>query len=125
MLRKEEAANLVPQEPGPDETGICRILVRLPRGQKLERRFHRTIHTLKVRHHLTSLQHFNIQFSICVFQDLYYFILAHPDSPYQFEMATSYPKRTLQWQPGMDNSPTLAELGLGASEALLVLDLDA
>jgi FAS-associated factor 2 len=56
---------------------------------------------------------------------LYYFILAHPDSPYQFEMATSFPKRTLPWQPDMDTYPTLAEVGLGASEALLVLDLDA
>nr|CAG4651226.1 EOG090X0B12 [Simocephalus serrulatus] len=58
-------------------------------------------------------------------EDLYYFILAHPDSPYQFEMATSFPKRTLPWEPEMETYPTLAELGFGASEALLVLDLDA
>lgn len=60
-----------------------------------------------------------------LFQDLHYFILAHPDSPYQFDMATSFPKRTLPWQPDQDQYPTLAEAGLGASEALLVLDLDA
>nr|CAH0106701.1 unnamed protein product [Daphnia galeata] len=104
IRRKQEAVNLIPPEPAADEAGICRILIRLPRGQKLERRFHRSIHTLR---------------------DLYYFILAHPDSPYQFEMATSFPKRTLPWQPDMDTYPTLAEVGLGASEALLVLDLDA
>nr|CAG4637979.1 EOG090X0B12 [Chydorus sphaericus] len=102
--RKLDAINHVPQEPSHDSDGICRILVRLPSGQKLERRFHRTIHTLK---------------------DLYYFILSHPDSPYQFEMATSFPKKTLQWDPRSDIHPTLAEVGLGASEALLVLDLDA
>lgn len=102
--KKQDAIKQVPPEPASDEIGICRILIRLPQGQKLERRFHRTIHTLK---------------------DLYYFILSHPDSPYQFEMATSFPKRTLPWQPGMDIIPTLAEVGLGASEALLVLDLDA
>lgn len=49
IRRKQEAINFVPEEPGLEETGICRILVRLPRGQKLERRFHRTIHTLKVK----------------------------------------------------------------------------
>ena len=76
-------------------------------------------------------------------QDLYYFILADEASPHQFEMATSFPKRTLQWQPppgdasdaddasdddaddAVDAAPTLAEAGLGASEAILVLDLDA
>ncbi|EFX65791.1 hypothetical protein DAPPUDRAFT_332817 [Daphnia pulex] len=102
IRRKQEAVNLMPPEPAADESGICRILIRLPRGQKLERRFHRTIHTLKA-----------------------YFILAHPDSPYQFEMATYFPKRTFPWQPDMDTHPTLAEVGLGASKALLVLDLDA
>nr|CAG4648812.1 EOG090X0B12 [Polyphemus pediculus] len=104
IQRKIDAVNFVPDEPSPDESGLCRILVRLPKGQKLERRFHRTINTLR---------------------DLYYFILAHPDSPYEFEMATSFPKRTLPWQPGLESYPTLAEVGLGASEALLVLDLDA
>ena len=107
IRRKQDAVRHVPEEPSPDSDGLCRILVRLPSGQKLERRFQRTIHTLK---------------------DLYYFILSHPDSPYQFEMATSFPKRTLPFQPGTDDSadlPTLAQVGLGASEALLVLDLDA
>nr|CAG4647298.1 EOG090X0B12 [Megafenestra aurita] len=104
IQKKLEAANLVPAEPNPEEKGICRILIRLPQGKKLERRFHRTIHTLR---------------------DLYYFILSHPDSPYQFEMATSYPKKTLAWEPDLETYPTLAELGFSASEALLVLDLDA
>ena len=73
---------------------------------------------------------------LSIFQDLYYFILAHPDSPYRFEMATSFPKKTLSWQPpasisapsdaeDCDEPPTLAQAGLGASEAILVLDLDA
>ena len=51
--------------------------------------------------------------------------MAHPDSPYQFEMVTNFPKQTLQWQPEQDVQPTLAEVGLGASEAILVIDLDA
>lgn len=104
IRRKADAVNHVPQEPSPDEPGLCRILVRLPKGQKLERRFRRSEHTLK---------------------DLYYFILAHPESPHNFEMATSFPKRTLAYQAEQDACPTLAEAGLGASEALLVLDLDA
>jgi len=51
-------------------------------------------------------------------------------------MATSFPKKTLSWQPpasisapsdaeDCDEPPTLAQAGLGASEAILVLDLDA
>jgi hypothetical protein len=48
IRRKQEAVNLIPPEPAADEAGICRILIRLPRGQKLERRFHRSIHTLRV-----------------------------------------------------------------------------
>nr|CAG4636413.1 EOG090X0B12 [Eubosmina coregoni] len=104
IRRKIDAVNYVPEEPDTEERGICRILVRLPKGLKLERRFLRDVHTLK---------------------ELYYFILAHPDSPYQFEMVTNFPKRTLQWQPEQDVQPTLAEVGLGASEAILVIDLDA
>jgi len=104
IQRKLDAVNFVPDEPSAETSGCCRILVRLPNGQKFERRFHRTLHTLK---------------------DLYYFILAHPDSPYQFEMATSFPKRTLPWQPDLLTFPTLSEVGFGASETLLVLDLDA
>lgn len=46
--KKQDAIKQVPPEPASDEIGICRILIRLPQGQKLERRFHRTIHTLKV-----------------------------------------------------------------------------
>ena len=48
IQRKMDAVHLVPEEPSADEGGGCRILVRLPKGQKLERRFHRTRHTLKV-----------------------------------------------------------------------------
>ena len=48
IRRKQEAVNLIPPEPAADEAGICRILIRLPRGQKLERRFHRSINTLRV-----------------------------------------------------------------------------
>jgi len=104
IQRKLDAVNFVPEEPSAGTSGCCRILVRLPSGLKFERRFQRTVHTLK---------------------DLYYFILALPESPYQFEMATSFPKRTLPWQPDLETYPTLAEVGMGASETLLILDLDA
>lgn len=49
IRRKIDAVNYVPEEPAPEERGLCRILVRLPKGQKLERRFIREVHTLKVR----------------------------------------------------------------------------
>lgn len=48
IRRKADAVNYVPEEPSSDEPGLCRILVRLPKGQKLERRFRRSEHTLKV-----------------------------------------------------------------------------
>lgn len=104
IQRKLDAANFVPDEPSAETTECCRILVRLPNGMKFERRFHRTVHTLK---------------------DLYYFILALPESPHQFEMATSFPRKTLPWQPDLETYPSLAEVGLGASETLMVRDLDA
>lgn len=126
IQKKLEAANLVPAEPNPEEKGICRILIRLPQGKKLERRFHRTIHTLRVSLPFLEAGLVLLRNVCCLpIQDLYYFILSHPDSPYQFEMATSYPKKTLAWEPDLETYPTLAELGFSASEALLVLDLDA
>ena len=48
IRRKIDAVNFVPEEPATEERGICRILVRLPKGLKLERRFLRDVHTLKV-----------------------------------------------------------------------------
>lgn len=56
IQKKYDAIKQIPPEPAADEAGICRILIRLPQGQKLERRFHRTIHTLKVFFSLTTLQ---------------------------------------------------------------------
>lgn len=58
IRRKVDAVNYVPEEPAPEERGLCRILVRLPKGQKLERRFLRDVHTLKVR---VIVLHFTIQ----------------------------------------------------------------
>nr|CAG4641103.1 EOG090X0B12 [Eulimnadia texana] len=46
--RKLDAVNFVPEEPSPDSADCARILVRLPSGQRLERRFIRTKHTIKV-----------------------------------------------------------------------------
>ena len=48
--RKADAGRRVPPEPTTPTTpaDVCRILVRLPAGRKLERRFHRHQHTLQV-----------------------------------------------------------------------------
>nr|CAG4645726.1 EOG090X0B12 [Lynceus sp. MCZ IZ 141354] len=101
LQKKVQAADYVPEEPPNDHKDAVRLLIRLPSGKRLERRFLRTQHTL------------------C---DLYHFVLADPDAPCQFDIATSFPRRTL---PVENSKMSLAEAGLQQSEVLLVTDLDA
>jgi FAS-associated factor 2 len=99
---KIELASEVPSEPELSCKEAIRILIKLPEGQRLERRFLPT-HTM---HHL------------------YYFVFCHPDSPDEFDIVTNFPRRVLACKP--DDEPlTLAAAGFGRSEMLFVNDLDA
>jgi len=102
---KVELASEIPEEPEVGTEDTVRVLIKLPGGQRLERRF-------LLSH---SLKH------------IYYFVFCHPDSPDQFDIVTNYPRRTLACKPSQaqPNTPSLKEAGFGKSEMLFVADLDS
>jgi len=114
---KEVSGNKLEAEPDADEEDVIRILIKLPDGTRLERRFHR-------------------QTSIKL---LYLFVASHEKSPLVFQITTNFPRRELPCQsPSLENPdclvldeteqrdpPSFAEVGLGRSEMLFVHDLEA
>jgi len=102
---KIELAGEIPEEPEIGGEDTVRVLIKLPGGQRLERRF-------LLSH---SLKH------------IYYFVFCHPDSPDQFDIVTNFPRRTLPCKPSpaMPAPPSLKEAGFGKSEMLFVADLDS
>jgi len=105
VRQKVELAGEIPAEPPVGQEDAVRVLIKLPGGQRLERRF-------LLSH---SLKH------------IYYFVFCHPDSPDQFDIVTNYPKRTLHCKPSPDRPapPSLKDAGFGKSEMLFVSDLDS
>jgi len=102
---KIDLVSEIPDEPAKDCTESIRVLIKLPDGQRLERRFLPT-HSLK---------------------HLYYFVFCHPESPDEFDIVTNFPRRTLQCKPSPDNPEpsSLRDAGFGKSEMLFINDLDA
>jgi len=102
---KIELANQIPEEPEPHAEDVVRVVIKLPDGQRLDRRF-------LLSH---SLKH------------IYYYVFCHPASPDEFDIVTNYPRRTLQCKPSSDlpSPPTLKEAGFGKSEMLFISDLDS
>ena len=122
---KIDYATRVPPEPSQSEIGVVRIVIKLPEGQRLERRFLKT----------DSLK--------C----LYYYVFCHPDSPDDFDITTNFPRKVLNCKPRhlmndlvMNDSerkdeinadlkpedpPTFEEAGIGQSTMLFVNDLEA
>jgi len=102
---KVELADQIPDEPEMGGEDTVRVLIKLPGGQRLERRF-------LLSH---SLKH------------IYYFVFCHPDSPDQFDIVTNFPRRTLPCKPSpsQPSPPSLKEAGFGKSEMLFVADLDS
>ena len=114
---KVDLADRVPEEPSQDHPDTLRILIKLPGGQRLERRF---LRTQPVR-------------------DLYFFVFCHPESPDEFDIATNFPKRVLKFKPseicfgggeGEESkeesaSASFQDAGIGQSTMLFVHDLEA
>lgn len=102
---KVELADQVPNEPSADAVNTIHVVIKLPEGTRLERRFMRN-HSLKY---------------------LYYFVFCHDQSPNEFEITSNFPRRVLPCQPTMEcpEPPSFAEAGLGRSEMLFVHDLEA
>lgn len=103
--QKIELADQIPEEPSVDQPDTVHVMIKLPVGTRLERRF-RQNHSLKY---------------------LYYFIFCHDESPDFFQVVTNFPRKVLPCQPTPDqpDPPTFAEVGLGRSEMLFVHDLEA
>jgi len=102
---KIELASEIPEEPELAREDTVRVLIKLPGGQRLERRF-------LLSH---SLKH------------VYYFVFCHPDSPDEFDLVANYPRRILPCKPStaVPLPPSLKEAGFGKSEMLFVSDLDS
>ncbi|CAG4956083.1 unnamed protein product [Parnassius apollo] len=94
--RAAMAARL-PCEPEPGNDTVA-LLIRLPDGERLTRRF--------------SLRNTT--------QDLYDFVFSHPQSPEEFEITTNFPKRVVA--RGTSN---LHEVGLKNRDVLFVNDINA
>ena len=93
----------IPEEPAKDHPEALRVVVKLPEGQRLERRFLRS-HSLKC---------------------LYFYVFCHPDSPDEFDITTNFPRKVLQCKPEIDKVDTFEEAGFDKSMMLFVNDLEA
>jgi FAS-associated factor 2 len=102
---KIELSDQVPDEPAADLPDTIRIVIKLPQGTRLERRFFRS----------QSLKY------------LYYFVFCHPESPDEFQIITNFPRTVLPCQPTSEipEPPSFAEFGLGRSEMFFVHNLAA
>lgn len=104
--QKIELASEIPDEPPVNEPTAVRIVIKLPEGQRLERRFHKS----------QSLKY------------LYYYVFCHPDSPDEFDITTNFPRKVLDCKPAESadhDPPSFEEAGLGKSTMLFVNDLEA
>ncbi|XP_059470745.1 FAS-associated factor 2 isoform X2 [Neocloeon triangulifer] len=100
--RKIDLADQIPPEPPTDQANAVHLVIKLPSGRRLERRF-------LPEHKL---------------QDVFHYVFCHPDSPDQFEISQNFPRRVLQCQ-GDGANTSLQEAGLGGKQALFVTDLEA
>ncbi|CAG0921365.1 unnamed protein product [Notodromas monacha] len=121
LRQKVDFVSRLEPEPDAKQPGVFTINATLPNGQRLMRRF-------LPQHKLTAL---------------FYFVFCHPDSPSEFELVTSYPKRTIPCRPaevpvdfnpldtddGIDPSVdaglTFEDLQLTSSQVVRVIDLEA
>lgn len=95
---KELTVRKVPFEPEPSHPHACHLLIKL--GER----------TMKRRFLLSDTT-----------EDVYHWIFSQPDSPINFEITTSYPKRILYPNGEIQ---TLLQVGLTHREVLHVNDLD-
>lgn len=103
--RKNNLRSEIPEEPPKDHSDAIKIVLKLPHGSRIERRFLRA----------QSLKY------------LYYFAFCHEDCPDDFRIITNFPKRTLPCEPTDDNPEPIsfAECGLGKNEMVFVQDNEA
>ncbi|XP_049871981.1 FAS-associated factor 2-like [Pectinophora gossypiella] len=94
---RAKMASRLPTEPAPGVDTVA-LLIRLPGGERLTRRF--------------SLK--------STTKDLYDFVFSHPQAPEEFEITTNFPKRAVA-----RGSLNLFEVGLKDRDVLFVNDINA
>ncbi|XP_053211717.1 FAS-associated factor 2-like [Panonychus citri] len=119
---KVTLADKIPPEPSSSDPDAIRVVIKLPNGTRLKRRYHKTDH-LKY---------------------LYYFVFCHEQAPVHFQITTNFPRKNLPGSPptlentecnetngdfcnisNNDGPLTFESIGLGKSEVLFVHDLEA
>lgn len=95
----------MPSEPDTSHPDAIHVVIKLPNGSRLTRRFLKT-HSLEA---------------------IFYFVFCHPNAPDSFEITTNFPKRVLQCEPDGPNGKvqTIEDAGLKNREVLFVHDLEA
>ncbi|UYV61487.1 FAF2 [Cordylochernes scorpioides] len=103
--KKESLSRLLTPEPHSSETNVIRIVIKLPNGTRLERKFKPS----------DSIKH------------LYYFILCHEESPDNFQVVNNFPRQVLPVEPTPErpDPPTFQEMGFSRNQMLFVQDLEA
>lgn len=103
--KKTELRTQIPEEPPAGHPDAIKIMLKLPHGIRIERRFLRS----------QSLKY------------LYYFAFCHEECPDDFRIVTNFPKRTLPCEPTDDDLEPIsfAECGLGKNEVVFVQDNEA
>lgn len=103
--KKSELEVQIPPEPASSHPDSIRLLLKIPSGSRIERRFLKT----------ESLKW------------LYYYVFCHKECPDDFQIVTNFPRRTLPCEPqdGKPDPPSFEEVGLGKSEMLFVHDNEA
>ncbi|XP_074656452.1 FAS-associated factor 2-like [Tubulanus polymorphus] len=106
--KKEEYKDKIPAEPESDNPDLVHIVLKLPSGKRIERKFLKT----------QSIKY------------LYYFVYCHDDTPDDFQIVTNFPRKVLPCAPSGDDDAdpepeTFQQIGLGRSEMLFVHDNDA
>ncbi|CAG0916838.1 unnamed protein product [Notodromas monacha] len=121
--QKLEFLSFLKQEPSRGTPGVLTINAILPNGKRIQRRFHQD-------EPLTAL---------------FYFVFCDADSPPEFDVVTSYPKRVVPCRPadtlrrirgddeevstspenhvkGLDKGLTFAQFGITLNEVVLVIE---
>lgn len=103
--RKDLIRQFLPPEPEPNDPEAIAVVLKLPNGVRLERRFSKTD-------------------SMSV---LYNYLFVHEAAPDDFQVVTNFPRKVLPCQPTQENPnpPTFAEFGLHKAELLFVHDNQA
>ncbi|KAL5493768.1 hypothetical protein EMCRGX_G014992 [Ephydatia muelleri] len=98
---RSHRASLIPQEPLPSDPDVIHVVIRMPSGERLERRFRGSDKL----------------------EGVYNFAHSCPEVSHDFTLMSNFPRKELHCTP--NGGPLLSELGLGTKCALYIKDNSA